>query len=275
MTTSLRGLVGRHADGRGADRRRALGRCERRRAVVVPHRAQAARPPRGRGDRLDAAVGVPRARFRRSASTQARRGRGDPRRRSCFASIRSRAARGRWSTTRAEALLNRTWRPALSVIGADGLPAIANAGNVLRPYDRAGAVAAPAADWSTATRRRVAMKALLETDPPHGAQRDVRAGAGRDRLERAGDAAVARDARSTTRRSAHLRQAGGRDGRGRHDPVHGDARRALPARAVPDHRRARSAFERARAERVPAHRVREAADRVRRATCSPRTRSRR
>ena len=33
----------------------------------------------------------------------------------------------------AEALLNRTWRPALSVIGADGLPPIANAGNVLRP----------------------------------------------------------------------------------------------------------------------------------------------
>src|SRR5450755_3355526 len=31
----------------------------------------------------------------------------------------------------AEALLNRTWRPALSVIGADGLPPIANAGNVL------------------------------------------------------------------------------------------------------------------------------------------------
>src|SRR5262249_10695923 len=33
----------------------------------------------------------------------------------------------------AEALLNRTWRPALSVIGADGFPAIADAGNVLRP----------------------------------------------------------------------------------------------------------------------------------------------
>ena len=33
----------------------------------------------------------------------------------------------------AEALLNRTWRPALSVTGADGLPPIASAGNVLRP----------------------------------------------------------------------------------------------------------------------------------------------
>jgi acetylornithine deacetylase/succinyl-diaminopimelate desuccinylase-like protein len=32
-----------------------------------------------------------------------------------------------------EALLNRTWRPALAVTGADGLPAIHTAGNVLRP----------------------------------------------------------------------------------------------------------------------------------------------
>jgi acetylornithine deacetylase/succinyl-diaminopimelate desuccinylase-like protein len=30
-------------------------------------------------------------------------------------------------------ILNRTWRPALTVTGADGLPAIADAGNVMRP----------------------------------------------------------------------------------------------------------------------------------------------
>ncbi len=47
---------------------------------------------------------------------------------------------------RAEALLNRTWRPALSIIGADGLPAIADAGNVLRPRTVAQAFAATAAD---------------------------------------------------------------------------------------------------------------------------------
>ncbi|GAB4349576.1 MAG: M20 family metallopeptidase [Gammaproteobacteria bacterium] len=34
----------------------------------------------------------------------------------------------------AELILNRTWRPALSVTGADGLPALAHAGNTLRPY---------------------------------------------------------------------------------------------------------------------------------------------
>lgn len=32
-----------------------------------------------------------------------------------------------------ELILNRTWRPALTVTGADGFPAIANAGNVMRP----------------------------------------------------------------------------------------------------------------------------------------------
>ncbi|WP_419420607.1 M20 family metallopeptidase [Legionella sp. D16C41] len=33
----------------------------------------------------------------------------------------------------AQLILNRTWRPALAITGADGLPPIANAGNVLRP----------------------------------------------------------------------------------------------------------------------------------------------
>lgn len=34
---------------------------------------------------------------------------------------------------RQQLILNRTWRPALTVTGADGFPAIANAGNVMRP----------------------------------------------------------------------------------------------------------------------------------------------
>ena len=67
-----------------------------------------------------------------------------------------------------EALLNRTWRPALSVIGADGLPAIANAGNVLRPQTALALSLRlpPLVDGGAATR---AMKALLEADPPYGA----------------------------------------------------------------------------------------------------------
>jgi hypothetical protein len=34
----------------------------------------------------------------------------------------------------AELVLNRTWRPQLAIIGADGLTPSANAGNVLLPY---------------------------------------------------------------------------------------------------------------------------------------------
>ena len=37
------------------------------------------------------------------------------------------------TTDPVEPLLNNTWRPALAVIGADGLPPVVEAGNVLRP----------------------------------------------------------------------------------------------------------------------------------------------
>jgi acetylornithine deacetylase/succinyl-diaminopimelate desuccinylase-like protein len=69
----------------------------------------------------------------------------------------------------AEALLNRTWRPALSMIGADGLPSIADAGNVLRPRTalELSLRLPPMVDGHAAT---LAMKSLLESDPPHGAR---------------------------------------------------------------------------------------------------------
>jgi acetylornithine deacetylase/succinyl-diaminopimelate desuccinylase-like protein len=38
------------------------------------------------------------------------------------------------TTDPVEALLNRTWKPTLSVTGAEGFPALKDAGNVLRPY---------------------------------------------------------------------------------------------------------------------------------------------
>jgi acetylornithine deacetylase/succinyl-diaminopimelate desuccinylase-like protein len=68
-----------------------------------------------------------------------------------------------------EAVLNRTWRPALSVTGADGLPAIADAGNVLRPKTalKLSLRLPPTIEAAGATR---AMKQLLEADPPHGAK---------------------------------------------------------------------------------------------------------
>ena len=69
---------------------------------------------------------------------------------------------------RAEALLNRTWRPALSVTGADGLPPSANAGNVLRPQTslKLSLRLPPPIDGDYASQH---LKRLLEADPPYGA----------------------------------------------------------------------------------------------------------
>ena len=70
---------------------------------------------------------------------------------------------------RAQALLNRTWRPALSVIGADGLTPIADAGNVLRPQTalKLSLRLPPTVDGALAART---MKRVLEADPPYGAK---------------------------------------------------------------------------------------------------------
>lgn len=69
---------------------------------------------------------------------------------------------------RAEALLNRTWRPALSVTGADGLPSIADGGNVLRPGTalKLSLRLPPTVDGVAALRT---MQRVLEEDPPYGA----------------------------------------------------------------------------------------------------------
>jgi acetylornithine deacetylase/succinyl-diaminopimelate desuccinylase-like protein len=68
----------------------------------------------------------------------------------------------------AELLLNRSWRPQLSVIGIDGLPKPRDAGNVLLPYTaaRLSLRLPPTADAGAAARR---LRALLEQDPPYGA----------------------------------------------------------------------------------------------------------
>jgi acetylornithine deacetylase/succinyl-diaminopimelate desuccinylase-like protein len=68
-----------------------------------------------------------------------------------------------------ERLLNRTWRPALSVTGAEGMPALASAGNVLRPYTslKLSMRLPPTVDGEEATQN---MKATLEADPPENAK---------------------------------------------------------------------------------------------------------
>ncbi len=68
-----------------------------------------------------------------------------------------------------ELVLNRTWRPQLAVTGADALPPLHSAGNVLRPYTavRVSLRLPPTVDAEAAGER---LKALLERDPPYGAQ---------------------------------------------------------------------------------------------------------
>jgi acetylornithine deacetylase/succinyl-diaminopimelate desuccinylase-like protein len=67
-----------------------------------------------------------------------------------------------------ELVLNRTWRPALAVIGADGLPPAENAGNVLRPSTtvKLSLRLPPTCDPKKALPK---LKSTLEADPPHGA----------------------------------------------------------------------------------------------------------
>jgi acetylornithine deacetylase/succinyl-diaminopimelate desuccinylase-like protein len=68
-----------------------------------------------------------------------------------------------------EALLNNTWRPFLAVTGMDGVPAVADAGNVLRPQTsvKLSLRLPPTADAAQARSR---VKEVLEADPPYGAR---------------------------------------------------------------------------------------------------------
>ncbi len=66
-----------------------------------------------------------------------------------------------------EAVLDRTWRPALAITGQEGLPAISSAGNVLRPETavKISLRIPPQCDPEGAT---AAVRRALESDPPAG-----------------------------------------------------------------------------------------------------------
>jgi acetylornithine deacetylase/succinyl-diaminopimelate desuccinylase-like protein len=76
---------------------------------------------------------------------------------------------GPLDTDLTELVLNRTWRPALEIVGADGLPAAANAGNVLRPLTALKLSLRLPPDCP-ATEATAKLKEILEADPPHGAR---------------------------------------------------------------------------------------------------------
>jgi acetylornithine deacetylase/succinyl-diaminopimelate desuccinylase-like protein len=73
------------------------------------------------------------------------------------------------TTDPVEALLNRTWRPTLSVTGAEGFPALKDAGNVLRPYTafKLSLRFPPLIDASAAVQE---LKTLLEDNAPYQAK---------------------------------------------------------------------------------------------------------
>jgi acetylornithine deacetylase/succinyl-diaminopimelate desuccinylase-like protein len=84
------------------------------------------------------------------------------------------------TTDPTQALLNRTWKPTLSVTGADGFPELRSAGNVLRPYTafKLSLRLPPLVDGDRAAAQ---LKTLLEDNAPYNAKvtfaADGRAGA--------------------------------------------------------------------------------------------------
>ena len=73
------------------------------------------------------------------------------------------------TTDPVQALLKRTWEPTLSVTGAEGFPALQDAGNVLRPYTafKLSLRLPPLVDAATAVQE---LKTLLEDNAPYQAR---------------------------------------------------------------------------------------------------------
>ncbi|MFD2300567.1 M20 family metallopeptidase [Paracidovorax citrulli] len=73
------------------------------------------------------------------------------------------------TTDPVQALINRTWTPTLSVTGAEGLPALQDAGNVLRPYTafKLSLRLPPVVDAAESVQK---LKALLEYNAPYQAR---------------------------------------------------------------------------------------------------------
>ena len=144
-----------------------------------------------------------------------------------------------------ELLINTTWRATLAVTGADGLPSVQSAGNVLLP-ELALKLSLRLPPTCDAQRAEAAVKRTLERDPPYGAQVEFESEGSICAVARKLDhACITRDLQGGcgTRR---LR---------RHDSLHGHAGGALSANPVLHHRRFRSPRECTRPQRVPAHRL--------------------
>ncbi len=168
------------------------------------------------------------------------------------------------TTDPVQALLNRTWRPTLSVTGVEGFPDLASAGNVLRPYTafKLSLRLPPLVDGHEASLK---LKALLEDNAPYNAKvtfhPDGRAGAlgatGWNAPELAPWLERALNAASQSHFGAPL----GYIGQGGTIPLMSMLAAGLPAGADDGLRRARPQEQRPRAQRVPARALWQEADR--------------
>ncbi len=259
LTTSLRGLTRRHADGARAGRGRAFRRRLRHRAVELPHPAAVAV---ARSKTRRAARSVRRSCTRRSRPSASRRPAARPRRWARTVYTKFPFAPGMADGRRSHRagaephLAAGSWR----VIGIDGLAEPGDAGNVLLPF--------------------TAAKLSLRLPPTLDAERQARCSStparSRPALWREGDLqARARVPRAGMRRrwrrgsqlagaglAGGLRRPARLYGRRRHDPVHGHAGREIPAGAVRHHRRART--------RIPTRTARTNSCTSRPASASPR-----
>ena len=134
----------------------------------------------------------------------------------------------------AEQLVAQGWRPTVSYVGVDGIPPTGRAGNVLRPSTslQLSVRLPPTCDHEAALggdRADPARRSAERGDRPLR-RRPLRA-----RVERATVRPVA-DCRTRRGVDGRLRPAGAHLRRGRDDPVHGHARRAVPRRPVRRHR---------------------------------------
>ena len=143
-----------------------------------------------------------------------------------------------------EAILNRTWRPALSVTGAAGLPMPDAAGNVLRPRTalKLSMRLPPTVDGEKASAQ---LKKLLEENPPYKARVTFQSDWAATGWNAPGQRPVA-DPHAGRHVAKALWQRRGLHGRRRHHSVHEHAGRNLPQGAIPDHRCARTEIQRPR-----------------------------
>ena len=166
------------------------------------------------------------------------------------------------TTDPAQALLNRTWKPTLSVTGVDGFPELSSAGNVLRPYTafKLSLRLPPLVDGHEASLK---LKQLLEDNAPYNAKvtfhPDGRAGQLGASGWSAPEVAPWAARRAEYRVEDPVRCAGRLHRPGRHDPADEHAGQGFPEGADDGLWRARPEEQRAWTERVPARAVRQEA----------------